>query len=101
MKRRRTDSPESLGDILKGSLEKWDFGPTLLRYEVVEKWPDLVGPQVAAKSRAVGLQGDILLVEVVHPAWVQELNLLKNQLLAKIARLFPRSGVKNIRFSLQ
>lgn len=93
--------PETLGDILKDSLQKWDFGPTLLRYEVVEKWPELVGPKIAEKSRATGLQGDMLLIEVDHPAWVQELNLLKNQLLQKIGRLFPRAGVKNIRFSLK
>ena len=93
--------PETTGDILKKGLPKWDFGPTLLRYEVVEKWPDLVGPQIAAKSRATGLQGDILLIEVDHPAWVQELNLLKPQLLFKIGRDFPKSGVKNIRFSIK
>ena len=93
--------PEILGDILKSGLEKWDFGPTLKRYEVLEKWNDLVGPQIAEKSRATGLQGEILLVEVDHPAWVQELNLLRPQLLKKIRVSFPRSGVKDIKFSLR
>ncbi len=99
--KQRWNSPESLGDILKSSLEKWDFGPTMLRYEVVEKWPELAGAQIAGKSRAIGLQGDLLLIEVDHPAWVQELNLLKPQLMAKIRRSYPRSGVKDIRFSLK
>jgi len=99
--KQRWKSPESLGDILKSSLEKWDFGPTLLRYEVVEKWPELAGPQISGKAKATGLQGDTLLIEVEHPAWVQELNLLKPQLLAKIKRTLPRSGVKNIKFSLK
>jgi len=98
---KRWREPETLGEILKASLEKWDFGPTMLRYEVVERWPSLVGPQISSKSRALGLQGDLLLVEVDHPAWVQELNLMKNQLLRKIRQELPRAGIKDIRFSLK
>ena len=98
---RRLKPPKSVGEVLKKALEKWELGPTLRRYEVAGAWEAIAGPSIAAKSRATGVQGDGLLVEVDHPAWVQELNLLKGRLLQKIAKEFPKSGIKDIRFVLK
>src|SRR5262245_8204043 len=91
----RLNIPGRFSDILKISLEKWNLASTFKRHEMLDHWNSLAGPQIAAKSRPLKFQGEFLIVEVDHPAWVQELNLLKGHILNKIGKDFPKSGVKN------
>ena len=93
--------PGILRDILKATLEKWELTTQFKRHELMGAWPDLVGERTAEKSRTVKLLGEILVVEVDHPAWVQELNLLKFEILKKIRKNYPQAGIKNIRFTLK
>lgn len=98
---RRFTPPVSLSQVLQKALERWELAPTLRRYAALERWPELAGPQISARSRAKGLQGETLIIEVDHPAWVQELNLLKPELLEKLRRLEPRSGIRKLKFVLR
>jgi len=98
---RRRSQPKALSEILKKALDKWKLTKPIKRHEVLEKWESVAGPQLAARSRAVRFQGGNLLVEVDHPAWIQELNFLKPKLLEKIAKFFPESQVKGLRFILR
>lgn len=98
---RSWQKPGKLGEILEQALNKWEFAPKLRRYEVMEHWEEVVGEKIATKSRAKCLQGNILVIEVDHPAWVQELNLLKPMLLKKIAAQHRKAGIKDIRFVLK
>ena len=93
--------PISLDQILQKALERWDLAPTLRRYAALERWSEIAGPQISAKSRTKALQGETLVIEVDHPAWVQELNLLKPRLLEKFRRLEPRSGIRDLKFVLK
>ena len=93
--------PGKIGDILHKALESWDLGPKLRRYEAAANWDEIAGPQIAAKSRSKGMQGDILVIEVDHPAWVQELNLMKSLLLKKLKVQHPRANIKDLRFILK
>jgi len=51
---------------------------------LVTEWTDLVGPKIAQRTRPDGVNDRILWIEVATSAWLQELNLLKPQLLANI-----------------
>lgn len=93
--------PGKIGDILQQALESWDLGPKLRRYEAAARWEEIAGPQIAAKSRSKGMQGDVLVIEVDHPAWVQELNLMKELLLRKLQTEHPRARIRDLRFILK
>jgi predicted nucleic acid-binding Zn ribbon protein len=97
----RFNPPALLAGLLKQALEKWNLSSTLTRYELMGEWESIVGNKTASKSRPTKYQGELLIVEVDHPAWVQELNLLKGQILKKISQTYPKSGIKNIRFILK
>ncbi len=97
----RWKTPRSLGEILKQTLEKWDLATTFKRYEVMGEWETIVGVGTAKKSRPLKFQGENMWVEVDHPAWVQELTLLKPEIIKKIKAKFPKTGIKNIRFILK
>lgn len=93
--------PGKIGDILEQALKNWDLGPKLRRYEAAANWEEIAGPQIAAKSRSKGMQGDILVIEVDHPAWVQELHLMKELLLKKLRAEHPQAKIRDLRFVLK
>ncbi|MCE5271462.1 DUF721 domain-containing protein [bacterium] len=75
--------PERIRNILGSVLDKAS-GSREHRPEsvaAVAAWPSLVGPRLAAVTRAVSLEDGRLIVEASAPAWKQELLLVKHKLL--------------------
>jgi len=50
----------------------------------VAAWPRIVGPRLAAVTRAVSLEDGKLIVEASAPAWKQELLLIKRKVLKEL-----------------
>lgn len=98
---KRSTPPSPVSAILETAIAKWNLGTSLNRYQVMADWEAIAGPALAARSRPLRMQKDWLLVEVDHPAWIQEMNLLKNKILAKIEKQYPKAGIKRIRFLLK
>jgi hypothetical protein len=49
---------------------------------LIAEWTELVGPKIAARTRPDGIYDRVLVIEVVSSAWLQELNLLRAQILS-------------------
>ena len=49
---------------------------------LLTEWTDLVGPKISARTRPYGVVDKTLVIEVASSAWLQELNLLRGQILA-------------------
>jgi len=76
------------GDLLDSLLQGWGLNERLQQYRAVLIWNDVVGPQIAARTRPERIRDNVLEVCVDQPVWMQQLQLLKPQLLAKLnARL--------------
>ena len=54
---------------------------------LVERWPEVVGPELASQVRAVAVRGSELVVRVEDPAWASQIAWLESQLLERIAAL--------------
>jgi predicted nucleic acid-binding Zn ribbon protein len=55
------------------------------RAEVVQRWPDLVGPQIAAVTQAESVSPDgVLRIRVATAPWATELSLMTPRILARI-----------------
>jgi predicted nucleic acid-binding Zn ribbon protein len=53
--------------------------------EVVEAWPDLVGPQIAAVTRAMAVTEEgTLLIRVSNGSWATELGLMTPRILTQV-----------------
>jgi predicted nucleic acid-binding Zn ribbon protein len=52
---------------------------------VFARWPDLVGPDVAAHATPRSLRDGVLTVVVDHPAWATSLRMLAGDLLRRVA----------------
>jgi predicted nucleic acid-binding Zn ribbon protein len=69
------------------------------RQRVLTEWADLVGPKIAARTRPFGITDRTLVIEVASSAWVQELTMLRPQiLLGLIERLGNPRLFDDIRF---
>ncbi len=84
MKRKRSNL-RSLADLVPPFLEKKGLARRVDLAAAVERWSELVGPQVASVTRAEGVSADgVLWVRVVSSAWAAELSLGAPRILAKL-----------------
>jgi predicted nucleic acid-binding Zn ribbon protein len=82
---RKRRTPMAVSDALRGYLTRSGLGPRLAQAQVVAEWPRLVGPQVAAVTRAESVTPDgTLFVRVATSAWRNELQLMMPELMARV-----------------
>ena len=76
------------GDLLGALLAGWGLDERLHQYQALLIWDEVVGPQIAARTKPEKIRDGVLEVSVDQPTWMQQLQLLKPQILAKLnARL--------------
>jgi len=76
--------PERVGDLLGGFLRKAGLREAVLRADAVEEWEERVGEAIGRVTRAQGVRGTTLVVEVKSSPWLMELNLMKEEILRKV-----------------
>mgnify|MGYP000878732111 CR=1 FL=1 len=54
---------------------------------LVERWPEVVGPELASGIKAVAVRGSELVVKVEDPAWASQIAWLESRLLERITDL--------------
>lgn len=73
----------------------------LWQNELVEAWPELVGEQLATKTRPDRVLNGTLVVFVTHSVWLNELSRYgKKQMLDRVQDRFGRQRVRSIRLQL-
>jgi predicted nucleic acid-binding Zn ribbon protein len=100
-KRERGGEPERLADALGRYLRGSGIGDRVKQTEVLTVWPELVGPEIAAVTRAISVSEDGTLFAVARtPTWVHELSLMEADLLASINRVTGNRPIRRIRWAL-
>jgi len=97
----RSDRPpmkqaEQVSSLLKKILGQPGMGEQLNRHQAWLVWDQLVGKQIAARARPFKLRKGVLEVQVDHPVWMQQLQMMKPQILEKIAAKIPNAGITDI-----
>jgi len=94
----RGQPPARLGDALRGWLDKAGLARRLDLASTVDDWAAIVGPQIAAVTRAEAVNADgTLWVRVASSAWANELSLMAPRILAKVNQN-RRGQIKEIRW---
>ncbi len=75
--------------------EKW--GRHLSRHPVFRIWEEAVGEALARVARPVEVKGSVLWIEVSDPVWMQELDLMRDEILAKVNGRLEGRGLEEIR----
>ncbi len=74
-----------LAQVLEEYLASSGLGKGVERAEVVERWAELVGPQIAAVTQAESVSAEgVLRVRVATAPWATELSLMTPRILARV-----------------
>jgi len=97
---RRKGTPTRVGDLIGQVLGDFGLDTVAKAHQIGARWEEIVGAQVAAHCRPLGLRGDVLELEVDSPVWSQQLQLRKPELLAALARSFGADAPRELRFQV-
>jgi predicted nucleic acid-binding Zn ribbon protein len=88
--------PERISRIVPRVLKDMDISGKVRNWQVVDKWEEIVGPNIARHAQAVSVDRENLFVMVDNPVWQSQLFLMKSEILRKVSKLDNR--IKDIRF---
>lgn len=82
--RKFRSKPIHAGKVISGVLKRWGLGKTLLRNDIIVKWPQIVSPAMAKHVKALKVSGSVLYLVVDSSVWMNEISALRNCLIDKI-----------------
>ena len=87
-----------IGDILPKILKAAGLDQKIRESEILTLWPEIVGEEVAQRTRAVKVDHGVLHVNVDHGAWMQELHFMEKDILRRLRARAPEVEIVKIRF---
>ncbi len=87
---------EAVGSLLKKLLGDKGLDARLPRYQAWLVWDKVVGEQIARRARPLRIRDRVLEVRVDHPVWMQQLQMLKPQILKKLHAQLPDCDIEDI-----
>ena len=85
-----------VGAVLKQVLGAKGMNDKLSRYQAWLIWDKLVGEQIARRARPLRFRQGVLEVQVDHPVWMQQLQMLKPKILEKLNQQLPDADITDI-----
>ncbi len=98
MSARRYKPPERVGASLQPILDKIDREGAFGIVRLVKAWPEVVGETIARRTEVMSLKFHTAVVKVSGAMWIQELNLMRAQILARITERLGDDSVRELRF---
>ncbi|MBE9486903.1 MAG: DUF721 domain-containing protein [Desulfuromonadales bacterium] len=85
-----------VANLLKQVLGDKGLEDRLSRYQTWLIWDKLVGEQIALRARPLRFRQGVLEVQVDHPVWMQQLQMLKPKILEKLNQQLPNAKITDI-----
>lgn len=97
---RREDSrdPSTLSVQMERLLDDRGWKVDVAAGSVLAKWPEIVGPEVAAHARATGFEDGVLTVRADSTAWRTQLGYMSSTILGQIEQTIGPDVVLELRF---
>ena len=95
-RRRKLREPARAGELVAHLLKGLGLEERLNQYKALVIWKDVVGPQIAARTRPVRIRNDILEINVDQPAWMQQLQLMKPKILFQLNHQLDKATIKDL-----
>lgn len=89
--------PQPLGGLVRRLMSDRGWDQAAAEGRVLGDWPSLVGPEIASKSKPVGLRDGELTLQAESTAWATQLRLLSGKLLGLLSAELGPNVVKKIR----
>src|SRR5512134_3799317 len=96
----RRGKVERLSATIEKILNERGWGAKLKEYRVFGLWAKAVGPGIARHSQPASIRGRRLTVIVDSSAWMQQLSMLKPEIIAKVNDRLGPDGIEGITLKL-
>ncbi len=90
---------EPIGASLRAYLEKTGLSSKLRGWDAIHLWPDVVGTNASARSRAVAFDSGRLIIEVDGAVWMAQLSYLRRDILRRLNARLGGQIVQDIQFT--
>lgn len=97
MKPGRPKAPEPIARTLSALLDRLDPDRFEL-FRLTRVWPEAVGDIIARRTEVADLKFHTALVKVSGTMWIQELNLMKPEILSRLREKLGSDTVRELRF---
>jgi len=84
------------GDLVDKMLQGIGLDERLHQYRALIIWEEVVGPQIAARTRPIRIRDGILEINVDQPTWMQQLQLMKPKILAQLNAELGKATIKDL-----
>jgi len=86
----------SIGALIQGILRQRGLDGKLREYRAWQVWDEVVGPQIAARARPIRIREGVLEIRVEQPVWMQQLQLMKPKILARLNERLDGAAIKDL-----
>ncbi|MGW8313515.1 MAG: DciA family protein [Desulfuromonadales bacterium] len=88
------------GDLIDKLFKGLGLADRMQQYRALIIWEQVVGQQIAARTRPVKVRENILEVNVDQTAWMQQLQLMKPKILASLNNQLGKGTIKDLYLKL-
>lgn len=88
-----------LSKALPQILQQMNLGERLREGRIMDLWPEVVGANIAARSRATKCRDGVLTVSVASSVWLQQLTMMRLEIVKLFAQRVGPDAVTDIRFT--
>ena len=99
MPKRPDSEPRPVGDLVRALVAGRGWSEHMVFGRLRDEWAVVVGPDVAARSTPVALDGGILSIKADGAAWATELTLLGRSIAQKVDSYLGGGVVREVRVS--
>ena len=88
-----------VGSFVKPTLQDLGVQGKVLEQQALAKWREVVGPQIAASSKADAIRDGVLFVTCKSSMWSSELSLHRQDITKRLNAAVGREIITDIRFT--
>lgn len=90
--------PISLAAVMNNLNQNWGWQTEIEIAKIMHDWGSLVGENVAQRTNITAISKGVITVECTSTSWATELRRIRADLITKILKKYPDSGIKEIKF---
>lgn len=88
--------PATAADLVQQLLQQRGMEGKIEEYRTWQIWDEVVGPQIARRARPIRIREGVLEVRVDQPVWMQQLQLLKPRILARLNQALGKELLRDL-----
>lgn len=87
-------------DALSSTLKRYGLVERFAEYEFILSWREIVGEEIAKRSRPECFQNGSLIVRVCNSTWAQELAFQKHVILHRLRKHLENEAIEDVVFTV-